>query len=147
MIWINTSGCSPCDVAKSSIAAAAHTLEQAVCPSFGPFAARRPGKGNLPMTSQQTTHLSGHREAAAKARLLEGGPNELPKHCQRTAFRIIREVIREPMPALPVGAGAVALAVLEVPKPLWRMGFDRERASAMLAGAAAAPVQFARRAP
>ncbi len=36
------------------------------------------------MTAQQMLHSSGLSEAVAKARLLEDGPNELPKHNQRT---------------------------------------------------------------
>ncbi|MDO9439786.1 MAG: cation-translocating P-type ATPase [Beijerinckiaceae bacterium] len=66
------------------------------------------------MTVQQTIHSSGLSEAAAKARLLEDGPNELPRHNQRTALRIILEVLREPMLALLIGGGVVYLALGDV---------------------------------
>lgn len=68
----------------------------------------------MPMTAQQTIHSSGLSEAVAKTRLLDDGPNELPKHNQRTAFRIILDVIREPMLALLIGGGVVYLALGDV---------------------------------
>lgn len=66
------------------------------------------------MTAQQTIRSTGLSEAAAKARLLDDGPNELVKHNRRTAFRIILEVIREPMLALLIGGGVVYLALGDV---------------------------------
>jgi Ca2+-transporting ATPase len=66
------------------------------------------------MTSRQTVRSPGLGEGAAKARLLEDGPNELPKHDQRTAFRIILDVVREPMLALLIGGGVVYLALGDV---------------------------------
>jgi Ca2+-transporting ATPase len=66
------------------------------------------------MTAQQTIHSSGLSAAAAKARLIEDGPNELPKHNQRTALRIVLEVLREPMLALLIGGGVVYLALGDV---------------------------------
>ena len=68
----------------------------------------------MPMTAQQTIRSTGLSEAAAKTRLLNDGPNELPKHNQRTAFRIILDVIREPMLALLIGGGVVYLALGDV---------------------------------
>ena len=61
-----------------------------------------------------TVHSSGLGEAVAKARLLEDGPNELPRGNQRTALRIFLEVIREPMLALLIGGGVVYLALGDV---------------------------------
>jgi Ca2+-transporting ATPase len=61
-----------------------------------------------------TVHSSGLGEAVAKARLLEDGPNELPRSNQRTALRIFLEVIREPMLALLIGGGVVYLALGDV---------------------------------
>ena len=66
------------------------------------------------MTAQQKIQRYGLSEASAKTRLLEEGPNELPKHNQRTAFRIILEVLREPMLALLIGGGVVYLAIGDV---------------------------------
>jgi Ca2+-transporting ATPase len=71
-------------------------------------------KGFMPMTAQQTSHPCGLSEADAKTRLSEEGPNELPKHNRRTPFRIILEVLREPMLALLVGGGVVYLALGDV---------------------------------
>jgi len=55
--------------------------------------------------------LAGLTEAEADARLASEGPNELPRAARRTAFRIIGEVLREPMLALLV-AGAVLYFLL-----------------------------------
>ncbi|HEX7563353.1 MAG TPA: cation-translocating P-type ATPase [Bradyrhizobium sp.] len=66
------------------------------------------------MTAQQKNQRYGLSEAEAKTRLLQEGPNELPKHNRRTAFRMILEVLREPMLALLVGGGVVYLALGDV---------------------------------
>jgi P-type Ca2+ transporter type 2C len=66
------------------------------------------------MTAQQTSQRTGLSEAEAKTRLSEEGPNELPKHNRRTAFRIALEVLREPMLALLLGGGVVYLALGDV---------------------------------
>ncbi len=68
----------------------------------------------MPMTARQTIHPTGLSEAAANARLLEDGPNELPRRNQRTALRIMLEVLREPMLALLIGGGVVYLALGDV---------------------------------
>lgn len=47
--------------------------------------------------------------AEAEARLASEGPNELPKTSRRTPWRIVAEVMREPMLALLVGGGVVYL--------------------------------------
>jgi Ca2+-transporting ATPase len=63
-----------------------------------------------PLTSQRC----GLGEALAKTRLLEEGPNELPKHNQRTALRIILEVLREPMLALLIAGGVVYMMIGDI---------------------------------
>src|SRR5690242_18847545 len=49
--------------------------------------------------------------ATATARLKADGPNELPRARRRTPLRILRDVIREPMFALLLGAGVIYLAL------------------------------------
>ena len=68
----------------------------------------------MPMTAQKMIQKYGLSETEAKVRLSEEGPNELPKHNRRTAFRIIMEVLREPMLALLIGGGVVYLALGDV---------------------------------
>jgi Ca2+-transporting ATPase len=65
-------------------------------------------------TAQLKSQRCGLSEALAKKRLLEEGPNELPKQNQRTALRIILEVLREPMLALLIGGGVVYLAIGDI---------------------------------
>ncbi|KRR22401.1 ATPase [Bradyrhizobium lablabi] len=55
--------------------------------------------------------LSGLREAEAAARLQAEGHNELPQPDRRTPFRIVVEVLREPMLALLLIGGLVYLAL------------------------------------
>lgn len=55
--------------------------------------------------------LSGLSEADARARLKAEGYNELPRPARRTPFRIVFEVIRQPMFGLLLGAGAIYLAL------------------------------------
>ena len=50
-------------------------------------------------------------EADAQTRLKTHGYNELPRANQRTAFRIVLEVLREPMLALLLGGGAIYLVL------------------------------------
>lgn len=63
----------------------------------------------MSMPAPQDSDPRGLTEADAKARLQVDGPNELPKQDQRTAFRIILEVLREPMLALLISGGIVYL--------------------------------------
>jgi len=53
----------------------------------------------------------GLTEVAAQARLKAEGYNELPRPGRRTPFRIIFEVLREPMMALLLGGGVIYLAL------------------------------------
>lgn len=66
------------------------------------------------MSSQQASPSRGLTDAQAKVRLTEDGPNELPKHNPRTVFRIVLEVLSEPMLALLVGGGVVYFALGDV---------------------------------
>ncbi len=54
---------------------------------------------------------AGLSEAEAQARLRAEGYNELPRPDRRTAFKIVFEVVREPMIALLLAGGAVYLAL------------------------------------
>ena len=62
--------------------------------------------------------LTGLSEAEAQARLRREGYNELPLAGRRTAFRIILELMREPMLALLAGGGAVYLALGDLQEAL-----------------------------
>jgi P-type Ca2+ transporter type 2C len=53
----------------------------------------------------------GLTEAAAQARLKADGYNEIPRPGRRTPFRIVFEVLREPMMALLLGGGVIYLAL------------------------------------
>lgn len=53
--------------------------------------------------------LTGLSQAQAQERLQVDGANELPRAARRTPFRIAMEVVREPMLAMLLGAGAIYL--------------------------------------
>jgi Ca2+-transporting ATPase len=55
--------------------------------------------------------IRGLTESDAQARLKAEGYNELPRPGQRTPFRIVFEVLREPMMALLLGGGIIYLAL------------------------------------
>jgi len=55
--------------------------------------------------------VAGLSEAEAQARLKAEGYNELPRPDRRTPFRIVLEVMREPMLALLIAGGLVYLAL------------------------------------
>src|SRR5438270_10801410 len=61
--------------------------------------------------SWRATPIAGLSEAEALTRLKSEGYNELPRSNRRTPFRIVIEVLREPMLALLLGGGAVYLAL------------------------------------
>ncbi len=58
-----------------------------------------------------SSRLRGLSAAEARARLAGEGPNELPQPDRRTPFRIVLEVVREPMLALLIGGGVIYLAL------------------------------------
>jgi Ca2+-transporting ATPase len=65
----------------------------------------------------------GLSEVEAAARLRSDGYNELPRADRRTPFRIVGEVLREPMLALLLGAGAVYLALGDLHEALILLAF------------------------
>ena len=67
-----------------------------------------------------TTGLS---ESAAQARLERAGYDELPRAGRRTPFRIVLEVMREPMLALLAGGGIVYLALGDLQGALILLAF------------------------
>ena len=75
----------------------------------------------------QTAHASkqpqGLTEADAQANLAKGGFNELPRADKRTPFRIVLEVLREPMLALLLGSGVIYLLLGELKDSIILMAF------------------------
>ena len=67
--------------------------------------------------------LTGLSDAEARARLAREGYNELPRGERRTVFRIVLEVMREPMLALLLGGGAVYLALGDLQEALILLAF------------------------
>lgn len=63
----------------------------------------------IPTEPSQAETIRGLTAAVAHARLKQEGYNELPRPDERTPFRIILEVFREPMLVLLLGAGALYL--------------------------------------
>ena len=68
--------------------------------------------GALPAPTQ------GLSELEAIARLEAEGPNELPRPDRRTPLRILLDVVREPMFALLLGAGAIYLVLGDLEEAL-----------------------------
>jgi Ca2+-transporting ATPase len=68
--------------------------------------------------SDSPSCLSGLTGAEAAARLAAEGYNELPEADRRPPFRIILEVLREPMLSLLVGGGVIYLALGDVKEAL-----------------------------
>ncbi len=66
------------------------------------------------METQKIVARPGLGDAEAKTRLATEGPNELPQANRRTVWRIVRDVLREPMLALLLGGGVVYLALGDV---------------------------------
>ena len=67
--------------------------------------------------------VGGLSEVEAQARLNAEGYNELPEPLRRTPFRIVSEVLREPMLALLLGGGAVYLLLGDLQDALILLGF------------------------
>jgi Ca2+-transporting ATPase len=68
--------------------------------------------------SDSPSRLIGLTGSEAAARLAAEGFNELPQAEKRTPFRIILEVLREPMLALLIGGGVIYLALGDVKEAL-----------------------------
>ncbi|MFN7594830.1 MAG: cation-transporting P-type ATPase, partial [bacterium] len=66
---------------------------------------------------------SGLSDQDAAARLKADGPNELARTGRRTPFRIVLEVLREPMLALLLGGGALYLLLGSPEEALILLGF------------------------
>ncbi len=66
---------------------------------------------------------TGLSEAEARQRLAASGPNELPTSRPRSAWRLLREVVGEPMFVLLVACGAVYMALGDVHEALMLLGF------------------------
>ncbi|HZW51833.1 MAG TPA: cation-transporting P-type ATPase, partial [Rudaea sp.] len=73
--------------------------------------------------ASSTAVLAGLSESEAQARLRDEGYNELPRAGRRTPFRIILEVMREPMLALLAGGGVVYLALGDLQEALILLAF------------------------
>lgn len=67
--------------------------------------------------------MSGISEVEAQQRLQSEGYNELPHQDRRTPFRIILEVLREPMLALLLGGGFIYLLLGDLKEALILLGF------------------------
>ena len=67
--------------------------------------------------------VRGLTQTEAQARLAAEGFNELPRPDRRTPFRIVLEVIREPMLALLLGGGAVYLVLGDLKEALILIAF------------------------
>src|SRR5215831_5401139 len=67
--------------------------------------------------------MVGLNEGEAQARLEREGYNELPRTGRRTSFRIVLEVMREPMLALLAAGGAVYLALGDLREALILLAF------------------------
>ena len=77
----------------------------------------------MPNESSSPVSVTGLSEADAQTRLTTEGYNEHPRPDRRTPFRIIREVLREPMLALLLGGGAIYLALGDLKEALILLAF------------------------
>ena len=66
---------------------------------------------------------AGLTDAAAEARLRSEGANELPRTGRRSIFRIVFDVVREPMFALLLGAGLIYLLLGDLGEALMLLAF------------------------
>src|SRR5690348_9210126 len=71
----------------------------------------------------QPVSTSGLSEVEAQGRLNSEGYNELPRPDRRTPFRIVLEVLREPMLALLLGGGVIYLALGDLREALILLAF------------------------
>jgi Ca2+-transporting ATPase len=77
----------------------------------------------MPIVENAPSPLRGLSASEAAARLANEGYNELPQSDRRTPFRIILEVLREPMLALLIAAGGVYLALGDVKEAIVLLAF------------------------
>ena len=67
--------------------------------------------------------LTGLSESEAQERIAADGPNELPEADRRTPFRIVLEVLREPMFALLIGGGVIYVLLGDLKEALVLLAF------------------------
>jgi P-type Ca2+ transporter type 2C len=84
---------------------------------------RRPDEGSVVTRSKGEPSAAGLTEAEAQARLRAEGFNDLPRTEHRTFLRILADVLREPMFALLLGAGAIYLALGDLTEALMLLVF------------------------
>src|SRR5664279_138289 len=77
----------------------------------------------MPIVENAPSPLRGLSASEAAARLANEGANELPQPDRRTPFRIVLEVLREPMLALLIGGGVIYLALGDVKEALVLLAF------------------------
>ena len=77
----------------------------------------------MPIVENAPSPLRGLSASEAAARLANEGANELPQPDRRTPFRIILEVLREPMLALLICGGVIYLALGDVKEALVLLAF------------------------
>jgi P-type Ca2+ transporter type 2C len=75
------------------------------------------------MTDTIQFRTKGLSSAAASARLVADGPNELPRSGKRSVWRIAAEVLREPMLALLLAGGTIYLFLGSLMEGLILLGF------------------------
>ncbi len=80
-------------------------------------------QGGVTETEDPQALSRGLDSATTATRLREDGPNELPRPDQRTPFRIVLEVIREPMLALLLVGGAIYLLLGDLQEALILLAF------------------------
>jgi magnesium-transporting ATPase (P-type) len=73
--------------------------------------------------SEAQQFVGGLSEVEVPARLKAEGYNELPQSNRRTTFRVVLEVLREPMLALLIGGGPIYLALGDLKDALIRLAF------------------------
>ncbi len=77
----------------------------------------------MPTNPSLSASIRGLGEADAQIRLKAEGFNELPRPDRRTPFRIILEVMREPMLALLIGGGVIYLVLGDLKEALVLLAF------------------------
>ena len=77
----------------------------------------------MPTDTSPPSSLRGLSEADAQTRLKTDGYNELPRANRRTPFRIVLEVLREPMLALLLGGGVIYLVLGDLKEAVILLAF------------------------
>ena len=78
---------------------------------------------HMPADTSSPSSLRGLSEADAQTRLKTHGYNELPRANRRTPFRIVLEVLREPMLALLLGGGIIYLVLGDLQEAVILLAF------------------------